>query len=92
MDNAFGPNVGPVGFFVSAGPYSLPPNTPLTLSVTTYNGTNFMGGVSYVSTITWNCTTGAVIKGAAAPALSHLVLLLLSLTLLALGGLRLWRR
>jgi hypothetical protein len=66
----------------------------LTLSVTTYNGTNFTGGVSYVSTITWNCTTGAVIKGSAAPApaLSHLVLVLLSLTLLALGGLHLSRR
>jgi len=93
MDTAFGPHVGPVLMLISAGPYALPPNTPLTLTVTTYNGTNFTGGISYVSTITWNCTTGAVIQRVApAPALSHLVLSLLGLTLLTLGGLRLSRR
>ena len=36
MDTAFGPNVGPVGMLIDAGPYALPPNTPLTLTVTTY--------------------------------------------------------
>ena len=94
MDTAFGPHVGLVGFLLSVGGYSLPPNTPLTLTVTTYNGTNFTGGVSYVSRITWNCTTGAVIRGPAvpAPALSHLALALLSLTLLMLGGMCLSRR
>jgi hypothetical protein len=62
-DGAYGPNVGTLGgFFVFANaPYSLPANTPLTLSVTTYNGTSFTGGVSYVSTITWDCTTGALV-------------------------------
>jgi hypothetical protein len=86
-DIAFGPWVGPVGFFVFAPGYSLPPNTLLTLSVTTYDGPNFTGGISHVSTITWNCTTGAVVSGPAvpAPALSPLALLLLSLALLALG-------
>jgi hypothetical protein len=90
QDTAFGPNVGPVGYAIGVQPYSFPPNTPLTLTMTTYNGTNFTGGVSYISTITWNCTTGAVITPrAAAPALSHLVLSLLGLTLLVLGALRL---
>lgn len=61
-DSVFGPFVGPSSFLVFASaPYSLPANTPLTLSVTTYNGPSYTGGVSYVSTITWDCTTGAVI-------------------------------
>lgn len=55
--------VGTFGFtvFVNA-PYNLPANTPLTLSVTTYHGPNFTGGVAYVSTATWDCTTGAIIS------------------------------
>jgi hypothetical protein len=62
IDNAFGPFVGFVGFTVFVPtPYSLPAHTPLTLTVTTYNGPNFTGGVSYVSTLTWDCTTGETI-------------------------------
>lgn len=61
IDTAFGPFVGPAGFFVFAGPYSLPPNTKLTLTVTTYAAANFAGGTAYVSTVTWDCTTGAVV-------------------------------
>lgn len=62
VDGAFGPFVGPHSFFVFvSAPYSLPANTPITLSVTTYNGTGYAGGVSYVSTVTWDCTTGALI-------------------------------
>ena len=58
-DSAFGPHVGSISFTVFANaPYSLPAHTPLTLSVTTYYGTNFTGGVAYVSTVTWDCTTG----------------------------------
>ena len=93
QDTAFGPFVGPVGYGIGIQPYSFPPNTALTLTMTTYNGTNFTGGVSFISTITWNCSTGAVIPPrAAAPALSHFVLSLLALALLSLGGLRLSRR
>lgn len=55
--------VGTFSFFVFVNPsYSLPANTPLTLSVTTFNGPNFTGGVAYVSTATWDCTTGALIS------------------------------
>ena len=61
-DGSFGPFVGYIGFFVFvSAPYSLPAHTPLTLTVTTYNDPGFSGGVSYVSTITWDCTTGETI-------------------------------
>lgn len=61
VDTSFS-GVGTFAFtvFLNA-PYALPANTPLTLSVTTYNGPNYTGGVSYVSTITWDCTTGALV-------------------------------
>ncbi len=52
--------VGTFGFTVFTDPFVLPANTPLTLSVTTYAGPNYTGGAVYVSTMTWDCTTGAV--------------------------------
>ncbi|MCU0599425.1 MAG: IPTL-CTERM sorting domain-containing protein [Desulfobacterales bacterium] len=62
QDSSF-TGVGTFSFYVFVStPYSLPPNTPLTLRVTTYNGPNFTGGVAYVSTITWDCTTGELIS------------------------------
>lgn len=86
VDPAFGPFVGPISFFVFAtAPYSLPLNTPLTLSVTTYNGPNFTGGVAYVSTITWDCTTGALLGVAPVPTLSQGMLLFLGVGLLVVG-------
>ncbi len=48
-------------------PYSLPANTQLTLTVTTYNAPLYAGGVAYVSTITWNCTTGELVVTSACP-------------------------
>lgn len=53
--------VGTFGFTVFTDPYSVPANTPLTLTVTTYNGPNYTGGAAYVSWITWDCTTGTVL-------------------------------
>lgn len=48
-----------ISFFVFVStPYSVPAHTPVTLTVTTYNLPNYAGGVSYVSTMTWDCTTG----------------------------------
>ena len=52
--------VGTYGFTVFTDPFVLPANTQLTLSVTTYAGANYTGGVAYVSTMTWDCTTGAI--------------------------------
>ena len=42
--------------------YSAPANTPITVTVTTYNGPNATGGASFVSTLVFNCTTGSVIS------------------------------
>lgn len=94
QDAAFGPFVGPSSFFVFVGaPYTLPAGTPLTLSVTTYNGTNYTGGVAYVSTITWNCTTGAVIQApTAVPVLAPAALAALALGLFGAGAVGLRRR
>ncbi|MEW6585818.1 MAG: IPTL-CTERM sorting domain-containing protein [Nitrospirota bacterium] len=68
--------VGTFGFTVFTDPYTLPANTPLTLSVTTYALPNFTGGIAFVSTMTWDCTTGQVISivnqgPVAAPTLSQ---------------------
>jgi hypothetical protein len=72
LDTAFGPFVGSASFFVFVStPYSLPANTPLTLSVTTYNGTNYTGGVAHVSTITWDCTTGELVHPTSVPTLNE---------------------
>ena len=52
--------VGTFGFTVFTDPFVLPANTPLTLSITTYAGPNYTGGAVYVSTMTWDCTTGVI--------------------------------
>ncbi len=54
--------VGTFGFtiFVTT-PYTVAANTPLTLTVTTYNGSNFTGGASFISSLTWDCTTGEIL-------------------------------
>jgi len=60
QDSSF-QGVGEFGFNVFTDPYVVPANTPLTLTVTTYHGPNFQGGIAYISTITWDCTTGEVL-------------------------------
>jgi len=60
QDSSF-QGVGEFGFTVFTDPYVVPANTPLTLTVTTYHQPNFQGGIAYISTITWDCTTGEVL-------------------------------
>lgn len=48
-----------ISFFVFVNTaYTVPAHTPVTLTVTTYNLPNYAGGVSYVDSMTWDCTTG----------------------------------
>jgi hypothetical protein len=57
--NYGGPTNNSLSFFVfGTAAYSVPAHTPVTLTVTTYNDPNYLGGVSYVDTMTWDCTTG----------------------------------
>lgn len=86
--NAVYPNFHILGF--GGG---LAPNTPLTISIATYTGPNLSGTVTFTSTMTFNCTTGAIMRLAqdpppprpAVPALGNAGLALLAL-LLALAG------
>jgi hypothetical protein len=84
------------GFFVFVNvPYSLPANTPLTLEVTTYNQPNQQGGVSFVSTITWDCTTGELVTETSVleiPTLSGSGLAAFALMIVAFAVLLLRRR
>ena len=60
--------VGVFGFTVFTDPYVVPANTPLTLVVRTYEQPNFQGRIAYLSTVTWDCTTGALLSAYAGPA------------------------
>ena len=70
----------------------LAPNTPITVSITTYTGPNLSGTATFTSAITFNCTTGEVSRLArdpplvtAVPALSSTGLALLAM-LIGLAG------
>jgi hypothetical protein len=43
---------------INPSSYSVAANTSITVSITTYNGLNQSGGISYVSTAVINCSTG----------------------------------
>ena len=75
----------------------LPPNTKITITITTYTGPNRTGSISFVSTIVFDCTTGRVFRAlpadlaASIPTLSPVALVAMT-TLLALLGTALLRR
>ena len=69
--------------------YSVAAHTPITLVITTFNQADFAGGVSFVDTHTWDCTTGlfvGVSSGAAIPTLSAWGVLAMAI-LLSVGAL-----
>ncbi|MHB8626857.1 MAG: hypothetical protein ACYDBJ_26495 [Aggregatilineales bacterium] len=53
---------GTFPYFVSPNSYTVAPNTPVTVSITTYNGINGGGGVSFSSTAVINCSSGALLS------------------------------
>jgi hypothetical protein len=62
-----GSNVGPfVGnystFHILSFGGGLPPNTPITITLTTYTSHNLAGIVSFTSSLQFNCTTGTILN------------------------------
>jgi hypothetical protein len=67
-----GTNIGPYNavyptFHIKPFGGGLPPNTTITITVTTYTGPSKTGSVSFVSVLAFNCTTGKVSKGTPQP-------------------------
>jgi hypothetical protein len=89
-----GANIGPYSaafpsFHILAFGGGLPPNTPITITITTYSGTNLTGSVTSVSSLSFNCTTGVVLhapaSAASVPTLSSVALAATAALLLLLG-------
>ena len=91
-----GTNIGPFNnvfptFHIKAFGGGLPPNTIITVTVTTYTGSNKTGSVSFVSRLSFNCTTGQVLKqtvdlAEAIPALSPAALAAMIAALAVIGA------
>jgi hypothetical protein len=67
-----GKNIGPYDasyptFHILPFGGGLPPNTLITITITTYSGPGLSGSVTFVSKLLFNCTTGAVAIAQPAP-------------------------
>jgi len=74
----------------------LPPNTLITITITTYTDVSLTGSVSSVSSLTFNCTTGVVESAplnptSAIPSLSSYALAATAVVLLLFGAMALRR-
>jgi len=88
-----GKNIGPYNanyptFHILSFGGGLAPNTPITLTITTYTGPGLTGSVTFTSGVTFNCTTGAIILAPAGTSVvGHEIPALSTGMLLALIGL-----
>jgi hypothetical protein len=88
-----GKNIGPYNakyptFHILSFGGGLAPNTAITLTITTYSGPALTGTVSFASSITFDCTTGAVIaRGPGSAVTPAPIPMLTTHGLLALTGL-----
>lgn len=67
-----GKNIGPYDaaypmFQIIAFGGGLAPNTVMTITITTYTGPSLSGSISFVSTLQFNCTNGAVLLAQPSP-------------------------
>ena len=60
--SVYGPLSGTATYTVVPNPYNVAANTTLQFELTTYAGPNGSGGVTAVSWVQFNCTTGAVLN------------------------------
>jgi hypothetical protein len=97
-----GKNIGPYAadyptFHIPAFGGGLAPNTLITLTITTYSAPSLTGSVTFISTMVFDCTTGAVVRapatapGLPVPALSPGAIAALIALLALLGATRLRR-
>jgi hypothetical protein len=71
-----GVNIGPYSgtfpqFQIRAFGGGLPPNTPITITISTYSGSNLTGAVTNVSSLSFNCTTGVVLSATSNVAIEY---------------------
>ena len=71
-----GVNIGPYSgafpqFQIRAFGGGLTPNTPITITISTYSGSNLTGSVTNVSSLSFNCTTGVVLSATSNAAIEY---------------------